>query len=116
MTTSIAKDSGRMESTRAFGADSRQDHGDRLGVFVLQIVGQHGLVYVAELVPRCPPNRAADLLHDLRHTLTGQRALKQPFGVLVVADQVPCGAKIVGKLNTDSLNSFGAYGAELRHR
>ena len=48
------------------GLDLGQHHGDGLRIFVLEIVGQHRLVHVAELVPHGAAGRAADFLHDLR--------------------------------------------------
>ena len=49
---------------RVLGPDLREHHRDGLRVFVLQIVGEHRLVHVAELVPHGAAGRAADLLHQ----------------------------------------------------
>ena len=71
-----------------------QHDGDRLRVFVLQVVRQHRLVHVAELVPHGAAGRPADLLHDLRHAVPRQGALQQPLGAFEAADEVaharPC--------------------------
>jgi hypothetical protein len=60
-----------------------QHHGHRLRVFVLEIVGEHRLVDVAQLVPHGAPGRAADFLHDLVDPLVGQAFVKQALGGVV---------------------------------
>ena len=46
--------------------DLGQHHRDGLRIFVLQIVGQHRLVHIGELVPHGAAGGTADFLHDLR--------------------------------------------------
>ena len=55
---------GGQHAGGVLGLDLGQHHRDGLRVFVLQIVGEHRLVHVAELVPHGAARRAADLLHQ----------------------------------------------------
>ena len=54
----------RQHARGVLGLDLGQHHRDGLRVFVLQVVGEHRLVHVAELVPHGAAGRTADLLHD----------------------------------------------------
>jgi hypothetical protein len=55
------------------GLDLGQHHRDGLRVFVLQVVGEHGLVHVAQLVPHGPTRGTADLLHQGVDLLGGMK-------------------------------------------
>ena len=54
----------RQHAAGVVGLDLREHDGDGLRVFVLEIVGEHHLVHVAELVPHGAAGGAADLFHD----------------------------------------------------
>ena len=55
---------GRQHAGGVLRLDLGQHHRDGLRVFVLQIVGEHVFVHVAELVPHGATGRTADFLHD----------------------------------------------------
>ena len=86
------------------GLDLRQHDGDGLRVFVLQIVGQHLLIHVGQLVPHGAAGRTADLLHDgvdlvLAHDL-GQQAL----GAVEGTDQRAGGGNLFGEFDEQSFD------------
>ena len=54
----------RQHARGVLGLDLGEHDRDGLRVLVLQVVGEHGLVHVAELVPHGPAGGTADLLHD----------------------------------------------------
>ena len=70
-----------------FGLDLGEHDGDGLRIFVLEIVRQHRLVHVGELVPHGAAGRSADFLHDLGDFFPGMNAGDHPLGGFVGAHQ-----------------------------
>ena len=68
-----------------FRPDLRQHHGDGLRVFVLEVIGEHLLLHVGELLPHVAAGGAADFLHDVADPLRRQVLLQQPLGRVVIA-------------------------------
>ena len=52
------------DARRMVGLQFGEYHGDGLGIFVLQVVGQHCLIDVAELVPHGPTRRTFHRVHN----------------------------------------------------
>ena len=113
ITTSMEKLSGRSASTRAAcsGRTLLSHHRDRLRVFVLEVVREHRLVHVAQLVPHGPAGRAAYLLHDLRRTRSLRQGAQTAAARCVssAADQVDRGCThAVHELAAQLLDHHGA--------
>ena len=68
-------------------ADLREHDRDGLRVFVLEVVREHLLLHVGELLPHVAAGRPADLLHDAGDALGRQVLLQQPLGRVEVAEQ-----------------------------
>ncbi len=98
----------RQHARGMIGAHLGQHHGDGLRIFVLQVVGQHRLVHVAELVPHRAAGGTADLLHDLRGAVARHGLLQQPFGAFVAADEVAGGTHVIDEIDAQALHDIGA--------
>ena len=69
----------REDARGVFRLDLREDDGDSLRVFVLEVVGEHHLVDVAELVPHRAAGRTADLLHDVVDAVLAEDLGEEPL-------------------------------------
>jgi hypothetical protein len=94
----------------------RQDHRDRLRIFVAQIGGEHGFADVRQLVPHRPPRGAANILHDLAYAVVGQDPRQQPLGRLERPVQPVHAADLARKRDQQVFGDGGGHAAELRHR
>ena len=106
----------REHPRRVVGLDLRQHDGHRLRVFVLQVIGQHRLVDVAQLVPHGAPGGAAHLLHDLVDPLFRQGAGEKPLGGRKGADQAAGRRQLVGEFHEQALDDVRRHRAQARHR
>ncbi|MNX78719.1 hypothetical protein D3C86_1103250 [compost metagenome] len=106
---------GRQHARGVVGPDLGQDHGHRLRVFVLQIVGEDGLVHVAELVPHGPAGGAADFLHQGVDALAWHEGSQQALGLFVAAHQGAGAADAGDELDQDFLDHRRRHGSETGH-
>ncbi|MND95402.1 hypothetical protein D3C80_876570 [compost metagenome] len=97
------------------GADLGQNHGHRLRVFVLQIVGEDGLVHIAELVPHGPAGGAADFLHQGVDAVARHEGGQQTLGLFIAAHQGAGAANARDELDQDFLDHLSRDGAETGH-
>ena len=95
--------------------DLRQHHRDGLRVFVLQVVGEHRLVDVRQLVPHRTAGRTTDILHDLVDFVVVQHLHQQPFGAFIGADQRAGGGDLLGELDEQPLDDGGTDRAQVGH-
>ncbi|MNL33974.1 hypothetical protein D3C87_1559130 [compost metagenome] len=67
------------------GGDLGEHHGNGLGIFVLEIGGEHVGLHVGELLPHVAAGRPADFFHDGVHLVGGQETQQQPLGGVGIA-------------------------------
>ncbi len=106
----------RQHAGGMLGRDLGQHDGDGLRVFVLEVVGEHVLLHVGELLPHVAAGRPADLLHDDVDAVGRQELLKQALGGIVVADERAGVAHVEDELDHQLLDELGLHLAEPRHR
>ena len=92
-----------------FRADLRQHHGDGLRIFVLQIVGEHLLLHVGELLPHVAAGRPADFLHDVADPLGRQIGCSRRS----VASKLPMIAPEADMRDTNSSSKFSTCSASM---
>ncbi len=97
------------------GLDLAQHHGDGLRIFVLEIVGQHRLVDVAQLVPHGAAGRTTDFFHDHFDAVFVQRLEQQALGAFQRADQRAGGGDLIGELDEQPFDHGGIDRAEIGH-
>jgi hypothetical protein len=97
------------------GLHLRQHHGDGLRVFVLQIVGEHRLVHVAQLVPHGATRGTADLFHQGVHLFRRHERVQQALGLLVGAHDRARRAHARDELDQQFFDDAGRHGAEAGH-
>jgi len=103
----------RQHARRMFRTHLGQHHGNRLRIFVLQVVRQHVSLTLPSL-STSSARRTADLLHNLRGAIARQRLLQQAFGAFETADRLP--ALPMLSANRDKpLHRLGTHRPELRH-
>ena len=105
----------RQHAGRLLLPDLGEHHRDGLRVFVLQVVGEHVVVHVGELLPHVAARRPADLLHDLDDTLGRQIGLQQPLGVVEIAHHGARGRHLADEFEHEHLDRVGFERAEMRH-
>eukprot|EP01035_Chromulina_nebulosa_P038233 gene38233-51646_t len=96
-------------------ANYLKNHGDRLGVFVLQIVGEDGLVHIAELVPHGPAGRTADFLHQPFDAVGGHERGQQALGLVEAAHDRAGAGHARDKLDQQLLHDRRTDGAQTGH-
>jgi hypothetical protein len=95
--------------------DLGQDHGDGLRVFVLEVVGEHLFVHVAELVPHGAAGGAADFFHDHGDAVFIEALQQKALGGGVGADQRTGIGNGVGEVDEQAFHEVGPDGAQVRH-
>ncbi len=95
--------------------DLGEHHRNGLGIFVLEIVGQHRLVHIGQLVPHGAPGGTADFLHDRADLFGRQDVGQQSFGGFVRAHQ-RAGARHLGdKIHQKLLDQAGGHRTHVGH-
>ena len=79
--------------------DLGQDHRDRLGILVLEIGREHGVLNVGQLLPHVPAGRTADLFHDPLDLVGVQELGQKAFGRVIVAHQGAGRGHLAGKID-----------------
>ncbi len=98
-----------------FGADLRQHHGDGLRIFVLEIVGEHLLLHVGELLPHIASRRPADFLHDGADAFGRKELLQQALGGVVVTHDRTRSGHARDEFEQKIFDLLGLDRAERRH-
>jgi hypothetical protein len=97
------------------GPQLGEHHRHGLRVFVLEIVGEHLLLDVGELLPHVAARRTADLLHDAADPLRRQILLQQPLGRVVGAHHRARGRHARDEFQEQAFDRRRLDGAERRH-
>ena len=100
---------------RMFRPDLRQHDGDSLRVFVLEIIGEHLLLHVGELLPHVAAGRTADFLHDIADPFRRQILLKKPLRRVISPHDRAGGRHARDEFDQQVLNLFGFDRADGRH-
>ena len=95
--------------------DLGKDDRDRLGVLVLEIVGQDLLVHVGELVPHRATRRAAQFFHQVVDLVLRQELHKQPVRLFVGACDGARTGQPVDEVLDQHLDGLGFHRAKVRH-
>ncbi len=99
-----------------FALDLRQHHRDGLRVLVLQIVGEHGLVHIGQLVPHGPSRGPADLLHQRVDLVGRHEGVEQALGLLERTHDRARPRQARDELDEQGLDDARADRAERGHR
>jgi hypothetical protein len=99
-----------------FRLDLREDDGDRLRVLVLEVVGEHHFVDVAELVPHRAAGRTADLFHDVVDAVLAEDLGEETLGALIAADERAGCRDRVGEVDEEALDHARVDRPEIGHR
>ena len=97
------------------GLEFRQNHGNGLRVFVLEVIGENLFLDVGELLPHVAAGRSANLVHDSDDALRRQILLQQPLRGVEIAHQGARSRHPRDEFEQHVLDGVGFHGAERRH-
>ena len=98
------------------GADLRDDDGDGLRIFVLEIVRENHFADVTQLVPHRPAGRPADLVHDGVDFIAVQDFLQEPLSACVGSGQRRGRRHLIDEVHEQPLDDSGFNRPETGHR